>query len=82
MLKILDYSLLRGRIRTYYGNETNFVKELQKSGVDMSTGSFSNKINCKFPFNQVEIIGICNLLGISIEDVSKYFFANKHELNS
>ena len=34
------------------------VKELQKRGVEMSTGSFSNKINCKSPFNQIEIIEI------------------------
>ena len=78
----IDYSQLRGRIRTYFGSETNFVKELQKRGVEMSTGSFSNKINCKSPFNQIEIIKISDLLGLKIEDVSKYFFTEKYELNS
>lgn len=82
MLKTLDYSQLRGRIRTYFGNETNFVKELQSNGVEMSTGSFSNKINGKSAFNQIEIIEICNLLGIPIEEVNKYFFVKKYELNS
>ena len=82
MLKLLDYSLLRGRIRTYFGSEANFVRELQRKGVEMSTGSFSNKINCKFPFNQIEIIEICSLLGIPIEESVKYFFTKKYELNS
>ena len=82
MLNSLDYSLLRGRIRTYFGSEANFVKELQKKGIEMSTGSFSNKINCKSPFNQIEIIEICCLLGIAIEDVTTYFFTKKYELNS
>ena len=82
MLKSFDYSLLRGRIRTYFGSEANFVKALQKEGVEMSTGSFSNKINCKSPFNQLEIIEICNLLGIPIQASSEYFFIEKYELNS
>lgn len=82
MLNLLDYSLLRGRIRTYFGSEANFVKELKKKGVEMSTGSFSNKINCKSPFNQIEIIEICDLLGIPIAEVSKYFFIEKYEFNS
>ncbi len=82
MLKLLDYSLLRGRIRTYFGSEANFVKELQKRGVEMSAGSFSNKINCKSSFNQIEIIEICNLLGIPIEKAATYFFTKKYELNS
>lgn len=82
MLSSLDYSLLRGRIRTYFRSESNFVKELQKKGVEMSAGSFSNKINCKSPFTQTEIIEICNLLGIAIEESTSYFFTKKYELNS
>lgn len=78
----IDYSLLRGKIRTYFGSETNFVKELQMRGTEMSTGSFSNKINCKSPFNQFEIIAICDLLGIELKDVPLYFFTEKYELNS
>ena len=82
MLNSLDYSLLRGRIRTYFGSEANFVKELQRKGVEMSAGSFSNKINCKSPFNQIEIVEICNLLGIQIEESVTYFFTKKYEFNS
>lgn len=78
----IDYSLLRGKIRTYFGSEANFVKELQIRGTEMSTGSFSNKINCKSPFNQFEIIAICDLLGIELKDISLYFFTKKYELNS
>lgn len=78
----IDYSLLRGRIRTYFGSEYNFVKELQNKGVEMSTGSFSNKMNNKSYFNQKEIIEMCNLLVIPIENASIYFFARKYELNS
>lgn len=78
----LDYSFLRGKIRTYFGNESNFVKELQNRGVEMSAGSFSNKINNKSYFNQAEIVEICNLLGIPIKEASTYFFVEKYELNS
>lgn len=81
MLK-MDYSLLRGTIRTYFGSETNFVKKLQNSGMEISTGSFSNKINNRSPFNQIEIIGICNLLKIDLKEVKLYFFTEKYELNS
>lgn len=81
MLKT-DYSLLRGKIRTYFGTETNFVKELQNNGIEISTGSFSNKINCRSPFNQIEIMGICDLLKIELKEVSLYFFTEKYELNS
>ena len=81
MLK-MDYSLLRGKIRTYFGSETNFVKELQNSGIEISTGSFSNKINNRSPFNQIEILGICNLLKIDLKENSLYFFIEKYELNS
>ena len=78
----IDYSLLRGRIRTYFGSEANFVKELQKRNISMSAGAFSNKINCKSTFNQEEIIEICNILNIDIKEVSQYFFTQKYELNS
>ena len=81
MLK-MDYSLLRGTIRTYFGSETNFVKELQNSGMEISTGSFSNKINNRSPLNQIEIIGIFNLLKIDLKEVKLYFFTEKYELNS
>lgn len=78
----IDYSLLRGRIRTYFGSEANFVRNLQKKGVEMSAGCFSNKINCKNPFNQNDIIEICDLLGINIMEIPRYFFTEKYELNS
>lgn len=78
----MDYSFLRGKIRTYFGSESNFVKELQNRGVEMSTGSFSNKINNKSYFNQGDIIEICDLLEIPIKEASTYFFNKKYELNS
>lgn len=78
----MDYSFLRGKIRTYFGSESNFVKELQNRGVEMSSGSFSNKINNKSFFNQGEIIQICNLLEIPIKESYIFFFTKKNELNS
>lgn len=81
-MKDMDYSMLRAKIRTYFGNEKNFVAELQKNGFEMSTGAFSNKINCKSSFTQEEMIEICSLLKIKMQDIPKYFFTKKYELNS
>ena len=82
MMLNIDYSQLRGKIRTYFGTETNFVKNLQNNQIEISTGSFSNKINCRSPFNQIEIMGICNLLKIDLKEVPLYFFTERYELNS
>lgn len=77
-----DYSLLRGRIREFFGSEKNFAEELRNSKINMSTGAFNNKINNKSYFSQLEINGMCSLLNIPVVEIPVYFFKEKYELNS
>lgn len=79
---IFDYSLLRGRIREYYKTESKFAIALRNSNIEMSAGSFSNKINGKVDFKQTEILVICDLLKIPHKEISEYFFKKKYEFNS
>lgn len=77
-----DYSLLRGKIREFFGTEKNFAEKLSNSSISISAGAFSNKINNKTNFTQPEIYFICDLLNIAHEDIPIYFFKEKYELNS
>lgn len=78
---VFDFSFLRGRIRELYQTEKNFAKAL-KDNIGMSSGTFSNKINGKTNFSDVEIFVICRLLNIPLEKVNLYFFKLKYEFNS
>ena len=78
---IFDFSFLRGRIRELYQTEKNFAKVLNNN-IGMSVGAFSNKINGKTNFSDVEIFVICQLLNIPLEKASLYFFKPKYEFNS
>lgn len=77
-----DYSMLRGRIRELFGNEKKFVNELKKSGISMSVGTFSSRINGQTYFKQPEIQLSCKLLRIKMRDVKNYFFTTNYEFNS
>ena len=81
-MPIYNYSMLRGRIREFFGSEKNFATELRKSNLEMSKGTFNSRINGNSYFKQCEIQVICNLLNIEIVDIPIYFFTIKYELNS
>lgn len=81
-----DYSMLRGKIRELFGSEKNFLtelkKELEKSKLSISSGTFNSRINGTSYFKQPEMEAICKLLRISMKQLNEYFFTSKYEFNS
>ena len=63
------YGKLREKIKAVFGTIGAFAEAMNK---DRST--ISNKLNSIVPWTQPEIEETCKLLGISIEEVSEYFF--------
>lgn len=65
------YSKLRGKIIEVYGSQREFAK-----AVGRTEQSVTAKLNMKTDFSQGEIIKWCELLGISNEEINRYFFEN------
>ncbi|WP_289182963.1 DUF739 family protein [uncultured Dubosiella sp.] len=66
---MFDYKPLRGKIREICGSEEEFAKRL-----GISKTSLSGRLNNKLEFSSKEIMKSCEILGISLDNVSKYFF--------
>ena len=64
-----DYSLLRGRIRAWFGTQACFA---QAMGV--SECALSHKLNGRSEWTAGEIRKACQLLEISGNDIKPYFF--------
>ncbi len=69
-----DYSRLKGRIKEKYNSQSNFVKDLK-----MSEQVFSKRINNQVQFDSSEIKKMAELLEISDDEISEYFFKEKVE---
>lgn len=69
-----DYSKLKGRIIEKYNSQSNFVKELK-----VSEQVFSKRINNQVQFDSSEIKKMVELLEISDDEISEYFFREKVE---
>lgn len=69
-----DYSKLKGKIVEVLGNQSNYAKAL-----GLSETSITNKLNNAVYFTQGEIITSVEVLHISLEDISTYFFTKKVE---
>lgn len=67
-----DYSKLSGKIREKYGTQSNFAKVL-----GMSERSLSLKIGGKRAWTQAEMDRAVLCLGLTIQDIPKYFFEKK-----
>ena len=65
----MSFSKLRGKIKEVFYTNENFAKAM---GMDLS--SLSAKLNKKSPFKREELEKACQLLGIPIEEVYRYFF--------
>jgi transcriptional regulator with XRE-family HTH domain len=65
----LDYSKLRGRIRTYYTTQAAFAQAL---GVSVCT--LSQKLNGLSEWTAKEIRKACELLEIPPAEIPAYFF--------
>lgn len=65
-----NYSLLSGKIVEKFGTQYRFAQAM-----NLSEHTISQKINKKQQWKQDEILRACNLLGIEIEEIPRYFFA-------
>lgn len=68
----MSYAKLRGKIKEVFGTNEAFAKTMN---FDLST--LSAKLNNKSPWKREEIEKACGLLGIPINEVHLYFFAQK-----
>lgn len=64
-----DYSSLLGKIVEKYGTQYNFA-----IAMGLSERSISLKLNGKVPWKDDEIYKASTILGIKLEDISRYFF--------
>lgn len=69
MKKYRELVELKGLLREKKINYETLAKFLK-----MSLSALSNKINGKSIFNILEVIKICNFVGIKKEDIPIYFF--------
>ena len=65
-----DYSKLRGKIREVYGTQEAFADAM---GIHPVT--ISRKLNNQLDWTREEMDKACVLLGIPLEEVPLYFFA-------
>ena len=73
---IFDYSALNGKIIEVFGTQYEFSKQM-----DISERSISLKLNNKVSWKSTEISKACKLLQIRVEDIGKYFFKYKVQMN-
>lgn len=67
-----DYAKLKGRIKEKYGNQGDFAK-----AIGLTPTTFSFKINGKAKWTQDEIVKAVELLEISRDEITEYFFNYK-----
>nr|DAN00818.1 MAG TPA: Protein of unknown function (DUF739) [Caudoviricetes sp.] len=68
----INYDKLKGKIREVLGTQGKLAEQLK---LDETT--VSNKLNCNTYFTQKEILKICLLLNIKLEEIPEYFFKQK-----
>ena len=64
-----NYNKLKGRIREYFGSQTNFAKSLNLSNV-----SLSHKLNNRVFFTQEEIAMMIERLNVQDIEIKDIFF--------
>lgn len=69
-----DFSELRGRIVTRYGNCTNFCRAINMGRAQLS-GRLNNKI--KFSPEEIDIICAPEILDIRQSEIGRVFFTRK-----
>ena len=76
----LNYDKLKGKIKEVLGTQGKLAEIME---VDETT--ISNKLNSNTYFTQKEILRICHILKLKIEEIPEYFFTQKvreHEQNN
>ena len=67
--KMRKFGKLREKIKIVFGTQKAFADAM---GMDVAT--LNKKLNGKSPWRQLEIEKACELLGISLQQVTEYFF--------
>lgn len=67
-----EHSKLRGKIVEKYGTQAVFAERIGKT-----EQSVTAKLNGRSQFSQEDIVTWSNALGILVNEVGEYFFANK-----
>ena len=70
----MDYSELLVRIK-----KKGYTQKTISKSIGLTESHFSRKLSGEYPFTQIEIQKICELLAINGEDIAKYFFTLKVE---
>ena len=65
-----NYSKLLGRIR-----ECGFTQSQLAKAIGISKSTMSAKLNNQFPFTQEEILDMCKVLNIPLNEIGAYFYA-------
>lgn len=69
-----DYSALNGKIVEVFTTQANFAEAL-----GYSERTVSLKLNGHVPWKDIEIYRAINLLGLTVDDIPRYFF--KHDVH-
>lgn len=64
------YLKLLGRMR-----ECGFTQEQLAKAIGINKSTLSSKLNNRFSFSQEEILAICKLLNIPVNEIGDYFYA-------
>lgn len=72
MSSTYDYSKLLGRLR-----EKGLTQAEAAKALGISESSLNLTLNSKRPFRQSEILGLCDLLSLSSENIGSYFFSRR-----
>lgn len=64
------YDKLLGRIVEKCGTQATFAQRM-----GLSERTISLKLNGKRPWSQVDISKACDVLGIELDEIQRYFFA-------
>lgn len=70
---MFDYSKLRGKIAEKFKSKHALYPHLS-----YSASAFERKIHNFTEFKQSEILDLCSLLGISVDEIPDYFFASEY----
>ena len=73
---VYDYSKLLGRMR-----EMNYTQNVLSNRIGISEASLNSKLGNKVDFKQNEITRICNVLDITPELVTVYFFTKALQIS-
>ena len=68
----MSYAKLRGKITEVFGTIDSFSK-----AVGISRVTVSKRLNGKSEWNSSDIVKVCEILGITLEDAPNYFFCPK-----